>query len=83
MADDDNIEDTENTDSTTVSTDTETDKSYGSHLNRMMTYNFMEFASYVIKDRAIPDIDDGLKPVQRRILHTLKKADDGKYHKVA
>lgn len=43
----------------------------------------MEFASYVIKDRAIPDIDDGLKPVQRRILHTLKKVDDGKYHKVA
>lgn len=54
-----------------------------SHLNRMMTYNFMEFASYVIKDRAIPDIDDGLKPVQRRILHTLRKVDDGKYHKVA
>ena len=55
----------------------------GSQLNRMMTLNFLEFASYVIKDRAIPDVDDGLKPVQRRILHTLKKVDDGKYHKVA
>ena len=53
------------------------------HLNRMMTDNFIDYASYVIKDRAIPDVDDGLKPVQRRILHTLFKADDGKFHKVA
>ena len=45
--------------------------------------NFMEYASYVIKDRAIPHIDDGLKPVQRRILHTLWEMDDGKFHKVA
>ena len=45
--------------------------------------NFLEYASYVIKDRAIPDIEDGLKPVQRRILHTLFEADDGKFHKVA
>ncbi len=44
---------------------------------------FIEYASYVIKDRAIPDIEDGLKPVQRRILHTLFEMDDGKYHKVA
>ena len=78
MPDDNNLE--ENDDNTTVVTE---DFNFGSHLNRMMTYNFMEFASYVIKDRAIPDIDDGLKPVQRRILHTLKKVDDGKYHKVA
>ncbi|WDE98845.1 DNA topoisomerase IV subunit A [Lentisphaera profundi] len=56
---------------------------FGNHLNRMMTGYFMDYASYVIKDRAIPDIDDGLKPVQRRILHTLFKANDGKYHKVA
>ena len=48
-----------------------------------MTGNFIDYASYVIKDRAIPDVDDGLKPVQRRILHTLFKADDGKFHKVA
>jgi len=45
--------------------------------------SFMEYASYVIKDRAIPYIEDGLKPVQRRILHTLMKMDDGKLHKVA
>ena len=55
----------------------------GSHLNRMMTGHFLEYASYVIRDRAIPDVDDGLKPVQRRILHTLFRADDGKFHKVA
>ena len=45
--------------------------------------NFLEYASYVIKDRAIPDIEDGLKPVQRRILHSLFENDDGKFHKVA
>ena len=45
--------------------------------------NFLEYASYVIKDRAIPDIEDGLKPVQRRILHTLIEMDDGRFHKVA
>ena len=44
---------------------------------------FLEYASYVVKNRAIPEIDDGLKPVQRRILHTLFEIDDGKYHKVA
>jgi len=45
--------------------------------------NFLEYASYVIKDRAIPDLEDGLKPVQRRIMHTLFEKDDGKFHKVA
>jgi topoisomerase-4 subunit A len=45
--------------------------------------NFIEYASYVIRDRAIPDLVDGLKPVQRRIMHTLFEIDDGKYHKVA
>lgn len=45
--------------------------------------NFIEYASYVIKDRAIPDLQDGLKPVQRRILHTLIEMDDGRFHKVA
>ncbi|OHD17817.1 MAG: DNA topoisomerase IV [Spirochaetes bacterium GWD1_27_9] len=49
----------------------------------MISTNFIEYASYVIKDRAIPDIDDGLKPVQRRIFHSLFEMDDGKYHKVA
>ncbi len=45
--------------------------------------NFIQYASYVIRDRAIPDLVDGLKPVQRRILHTLLEVDDGRFHKVA
>ncbi len=44
---------------------------------------FLEYASYVILDRAVPYIDDGLKPVQRRILHTLFEMDDGRFNKVA
>ncbi|MDL2222734.1 DNA gyrase/topoisomerase IV subunit A [Bacteroidales bacterium OttesenSCG-928-M11] len=44
---------------------------------------FMDYASYVITDRAVPHIIDGLKPVQRRILHTMKRLDDGRYNKVA
>ena len=52
-------------------------------LKPLMDQNFLEYASYVIKDRAIPDIVDGLKPVQRRIMHTMKEMDDGKFSKVA
>lgn len=48
-----------------------------------MQDNFLRYASYVILERAIPRIDDGLKPVQRRILHTLFRMHDGKLHKVA
>jgi len=44
---------------------------------------FLDYASYVILERAVPHIHDGLKPVQRRILHSLKEIDDGRYHKVA
>ncbi len=44
---------------------------------------FLDYASYVILDRAVPHIDDGLKPVQRRILHTLWEMDDGRFNKVA
>jgi topoisomerase-4 subunit A len=44
---------------------------------------FLEYASYVILDRAVPHIDDGLKPVQRRVLHTLWDMEDGRFHKVA
>lgn len=44
--------------------------------------NFIEYASYVIRDRAIPDLEDGLKPVQRRILHTLFTVNDGYFKKV-
>lgn len=52
-------------------------------LRRMMNSNYIEYASYVIKDRAIPDVDDGLKPVQRRILWEMHRIDDGSFHKVA
>jgi topoisomerase-4 subunit A len=52
-------------------------------LEPLMERNFLEYASYVIVDRAIPDIRDGFKPVQRRILTTLLNMDDGKFHKVA
>ena len=52
-------------------------------LRAMMDQNFIEYASYVIKDRAIPDINDGFKPVQRRILWAMFLSDDGSYHKVA
>ena len=44
---------------------------------------FLDYASYVILERAVPHVKDGLKPVQRRILHSLKELDDGRYHKVA
>jgi len=53
------------------------------YIKNLFDRNFLEYASYVIKDRAIPDLEDGLKPVQRRILHTLFEKDDGKFHKVA
>jgi topoisomerase-4 subunit A len=53
------------------------------YIKNLFDKNFLEYASYVIKDRAIPDLEDGLKPVQRRILHSLFEMDDGKYHKVA
>jgi len=52
-------------------------------LKRLVNENFLNYASYVIRDRAIPDIEDGLKPVQRRILHSLIENDDGKFIKVA
>ncbi len=54
-----------------------------SYVETLYRQNFLEYASYVIKDRAIPDIRDGFKPVQRRILHSLFEMDDGKFHKVA
>lgn len=52
-------------------------------LHRLMDGNFLQYASYVIRDRAIPELDDGLKPVQRRILHALNEKDDGRFIKVA
>ena len=53
------------------------------HLSGMYQNWFLDYASYVILERAVPHIEDGLKPVQRRILHTMKRMDDGRYNKVA
>ncbi len=52
-------------------------------LKHLVDFNFLQYASYVICDRAIPALEDGLKPVQRRILHALKEKDDGRFIKVA
>ena len=53
------------------------------HLSGMYQNWFLDYASYVILERAVPDIYDGLKPVQRRILHSMRRLDDGRYNKVA
>lgn len=53
------------------------------HVSGMYKNWFLDYASYVILERSVPLIEDGLKPVQRRILHSLKELDDGRYHKVA
>lgn len=53
------------------------------HLTGMYESWFLDYASYVILERAVPHINDGLKPVQRRILHSMKRMDDGRYNKVA
>jgi len=53
------------------------------HIDGMFKNWFLEYASYVILERAVPLIDDGLKPVQRRILHALYQMDDGRFNKVA
>ena len=53
------------------------------HLSGMFQNWFLDYASYVILERAVPHMNDGLKPVQRRILHSMKRMDDGRYNKVA
>lgn len=53
------------------------------HLKEMYQGWFLDYASYVILERAVPEVDDGLKPVQRRILHAMKELDDGRFNKVA
>ncbi len=57
------------------------DKKY--HLTGMYQSWFLDYASYVILERAVPHIEDGLKPVQRRILHSMNELEDGRYNKVA
>lgn len=59
------------------------DASAVKHLSGMYKNWFLDYASYVILERAVPHIEDGLKPVQRRILHSMKRMDDGRYNKVA
>lgn len=53
------------------------------HINSMYENWFLDYASYVILERAVPEVTDGLKPVQRRILHSMHELDDGRYNKVA
>ena len=60
-----------------------TDKAVKYQLSGMYQNWFLDYASYVILERAVPHINDGLKPVQRRILHAMKRLDDGRYNKVA
>ena len=74
-------EDVENT----STTQREESASEGStlSLNGMFREYWVDYASDVILDRSVPDIDDGLKPVQRRILHAMKETDDGRFTKVA
>ena len=59
----------------------------GSHdldsVDELYQYWFLDYASYVILERAVPRIEDGLKPVQRRIAHAIKEMDDGRFNKVA
>ena len=58
-------------------------KEKNTHLSGMYQTWFLDYASYVILERAVPHIQDGLKPVQRRILHSMKELDDGRFNKVA
>lgn len=79
MSDEQNEElELENTDSTAAELPRKKN-----HLETLYETWFLEYASYVILDRAVPYYEDGLKPVQRRILHTLFEMHDGRYHKIA
>ena len=85
--DSDNIEEQLNDSSENVHSDYKPvnrfDASAVHHLSGMYQSWFLDYASYVILERAVPSIEDGLKPVQRRILHSMKRMDDGRYNKVA
>ena len=80
----------ENNNTEDASPDAEAHSSYQVHakdkkllLSGMYENWFLDYASYVILERAVPHIEDGFKPVQRRIMHAMKEADDGHYNKVA
>lgn len=86
IIDNDIIEPAEEASSTSEHSDYKPDKFDASavhHLSGMYQSWFLDYASYVILERAVPHIEDGLKPVQRRILHSMKRMDDGRYNKVA
>ena len=84
----DNLEQSENKE-LDKETNTEGKEKSGEELHKIMHLSgmykdwFLDYASYVILERAVPHLNDGLKPVQRRILHAMKKLDDGRYNKVA
>ena len=59
------------------------DSNYLTKVGGMYKEWFLDYASYVILERAVPDLMDGLKPVQRRILHSMFDLEDGRYNKVA
>ena len=92
---DKNIENTENIADQNMSETSNTSKTSESkiitrfsgdspmNLSKMYQDWFLDYASYVILERAVPHVVDGLKPVQRRILHAMKRMDDGRYNKVA
>lgn len=61
----------------------EEEENKGPSVSRMYENWFLDYASYVILDRAVPAVEDGLKPVQRRIMHAMKEMDDGRFNKVA
>ncbi len=77
------VNDTESAVHSTYKVPKITDDAVKHHLSGMYHNWFLDYASYVILERAVPDIYDGLKPVQRRILHSMKRLDDGRYNKVA
>lgn len=89
----DEIKDNETIDENELTDETESDNDYAPasrfdasavhHLSGMYKNWFLDYASYVILERAVPHIEDGLKPVQRRILHSMKRMDDGRFNKVA
>lgn len=80
---DENVNETESAAHSTYKVPKITDDAIKHHLSGMYQNWFLDYASYVILERAVPDIYDGLKPVQRRILHSMKRLDDGRYNKVA
>ena len=80
---DDEIKDTMPSEHTDYKPVNRFDASAVHHLSGMYQNWFLDYASYVILERAVPHIEDGLKPVQRRILHSMKRMDDGRFNKVA